>query len=205
MSRFSVGARSIASPSSSVTTMASGVASAVTHRGRGRSCCRRRRAGCSRPPRARVRASTANTGSRCSARSARSARPRSSAAWCMRTALRRHARSGRRGRSADNARRPAQHAAPRGRCRGQRPNSPWCCSRSRFFCTLPIVLRGSSSTTNTRLGTLKLAMRRLQRGDDRRAVERRCRAWAPPPPPRLRRSPGAARRPPPIRPRRAAR
>lgn len=27
-------------------------------------------------------------------------------------------------------------------------------SRKTFFCTLPIVLRGSSSTKNTRLGTL---------------------------------------------------
>jgi hypothetical protein len=33
------------------------------------------------------------------------------------------------------------------------------CSRSRFFCTLPMALRGSSSTTNTRLGILKLASR----------------------------------------------
>ncbi len=34
-------------------------------------------------------------------------------------------------------------------------------SRSRFFCTLPMALRGSSSTMKTRLGTLKFASRPL--------------------------------------------
>ena len=60
-------------------------------------------------------------------------------------------------------------------CAGQ-ANSAACCSRSRFFCTLPMALRGSSATTKQRLGTLKLAMLRLQRA--RSARRRRARAPA---------------------------
>ena len=40
---------------------------------------------------------------------------------------------------------------------GVQANKPLCCSRSRFFCTLPMVLRGNSVATKQRLGILKLA------------------------------------------------
>ena len=40
-------------------------------------------------------------------------------------------------------------------------------SRSAFFCTLPIALRGRSSTKTTRFGTLNVAISPLQRADDR--------------------------------------
>ena len=58
----------------------------------------------------------------------------------------------------------ARRVAGRG---GAQANSAACCSRSRFFCTLPIALRGSSATTKTALGTLKLAIFALSARDQR--------------------------------------
>ncbi len=42
---------------------------------------------------------------------------------------------------------------------GAKPEPSLCCSRSTFFCTLPIALRGKSATTSQCLGILKLARR----------------------------------------------
>ena len=47
-------------------------------------------------------------------------------------------------------------AAPKRRA--AQANSAACCSRSRFFCTLPIAFLGSSATTKSAFGTLKLAI-----------------------------------------------
>ena len=66
----------------------------------------------------------------------------------------------------------------RGAAAAAQANSAACCSRSRFFCTLPIALRGSSATTKQRLGTLKLAIFALSARDQRVAVERGARRAA---------------------------
>ena len=47
-------------------------------------------------------------------------------------------------------------------------------SRSTFFCTLPMALRGRSATKCTRFGTLKLAISLLERGDHARFGQRLC-------------------------------
>ena len=51
-----------------------------------------------------------------------------------------------------------------------------CCSRSRFFCTLPIALRGSSATTKHRLGHLEVGD--ASPSARRRSRRRRARAGA---------------------------
>ena len=83
-----------------------------------------------------------------------------------------------------SAARRAGESAPNFSCRHE------YFSRSTFFCTLPIALRGRSATKCTRFGTLKLAISRLERGDHRglgRARGRAARRRPPRPPRRNRR------------------
>src|SRR6185436_11335097 len=57
------------------------------------------------------------------------------------------------------ARRHVAQDAVRARLTGQGAGAPpWSFARSSALTTLPIALRGRSSTKNTRLGTLKLAI-----------------------------------------------